>query len=67
VFWIVPAVVVVVALVVLGVVGYGVLGAAGRLGRELAAAEREARPLLAQVQATAARADEATAGPVTLT
>jgi hypothetical protein len=49
-------VVVVLALVVLGAIGYGVLGAAGRLGRELEAAERDVRPLLRQVQATAARA-----------
>jgi hypothetical protein len=49
-------VVVVLALVVLGAIGYGVLGAAGRLGRELEAAERDVRPLIAQVQATAARA-----------
>ena len=45
-------VVVVLALVVLGAVGYGVLGAAGRLGRELEAAERDVRPLLDQAQAT---------------
>jgi hypothetical protein len=49
-------VVVVLSLVVLGAIGYGVFGAAARLGRELEAAEREVRPLLAQVQATAARA-----------
>jgi hypothetical protein len=47
---------VVLALVVLGAVAYGVLGAAGRLRREVAAAEREVRPLLTEVQATAARA-----------
>jgi hypothetical protein len=47
---------VVLALVVLGAVAYGVLGAAGRLRREVAAAEREVRPLLTDVQATAARA-----------
>lgn len=46
-------VVVVLALVVLGAVAYGVFGAASRLGRELAAAEREVRPLLEQAQATA--------------
>ena len=57
-FWIVLAVVVVLALVVLGVVGHGVFGAFGRLGRELAAAERDVRPLLDQAEATAARADE---------
>jgi hypothetical protein len=49
-------VVVVLALVVLGAIGYGVLGAAGRLRRELEAAERDVRPLLQQAQATAARA-----------
>jgi hypothetical protein len=48
-------VVVVLALVVLGAIGYGVLGAAGRLRRELEAAERDVRPLLEQAQATAAR------------
>ncbi|TFV66234.1 UNVERIFIED_ORG: hypothetical protein E4P37_07380 [Bacillus sp. AZ43] len=57
VFWIVLAVVVVLALVVLGVVGYGVLGAFGRLNRELAAAERDVRPLLEQAREAAARAD----------
>ena len=45
-------VVVVLALVVLGAIAYGVLGAAGRLGRELQAAEREVRPLIEQAQAT---------------
>jgi hypothetical protein len=45
-------VVVVLALVVLGAIGYGVLGAAGRLRRELAAAESDVRPLLDQAQAT---------------
>ncbi len=54
--WIVLAVVVVLALVVLGVVGHGVLGAFGRLNRELAAAESDVRPVLEQAQATAARA-----------
>ncbi len=54
-FWIVLAVVVVLALVVLGVVGYGVLGAFGRLDRELVGAERDVRPLLDQAQATATR------------
>jgi hypothetical protein len=57
-FWIVLAVVLVLALLVLGVVGYGVLGAFGRLNRELAAAERDVRPLLEQAQATATRANE---------
>ena len=57
-FWIVLVVVVVLALLVLGVVGHGVLGAFGRLNRELAAAERDVRPLLEQAQATATRAGE---------
>ncbi|TFV82773.1 hypothetical protein [Blastococcus sp. CT_GayMR16] len=51
--WIVVGVL---ALVVLGAIGFGVLGAAGRLRRELEAAERDVRPLLEQAQATAARA-----------
>ena len=49
-------VVVVLALVVLGAIGYSLLGAAGRLQRELEGAERDLRPLLDQVQATSARA-----------
>ena len=57
-FWIVLVVVVVLALLVLGVVGHGVLCAFGRLNRELAAAERDVRPLLEQAQATATRAGE---------
>ena len=48
--------VVVLAVVVLGTLVYGVLGAAGRLRRELAALEQEVRPLLTEAQATAARA-----------
>ena len=64
VFWIALAAGLVLALLLLGVVAYGVLGAFGRLGRELEAAEREARPLLGQVQATAARANEMAATPV---
>jgi hypothetical protein len=57
----------VLGLLVLGILAYTVLGAAGRLGRELRALEREAAPLLAEAQATAARvaavrADRATAG-----
>ena len=51
-------VVVVLALVVLGGVAYGVFGAFARLGREVASFEREVRPVLAQAQATAARAAE---------
>jgi hypothetical protein len=57
-FWIVVVGLVVLALVVLGLVGYGVLGSFARLNRELAAAERDVRPLLQQAQATAARANE---------
>ena len=50
--WIVA---VVLALVVLGAIAYGLRGAAGRLQQEMAAAERDARPLLAQVQAVQTR------------
>jgi hypothetical protein len=50
-------VVVVLALVVLGGVAYGVFGAFARLGREVASFEREVRPVLQQVQATAAAAE----------
>lgn len=57
-FWILLAVAVLLALVVLGVVAHGVLGAFGRLGRELEAAERDVRPVLEQFQATAERANE---------
>ena len=57
-FWIVLAGVLVAALLVLGVVAYGLLGAFGRLGRELEGAERDARPLLDQVQATVDRANQ---------
>jgi hypothetical protein len=48
-------VVVVLALVVLGAIAYGLLGAAGRLRREMEAAERDARPLLEQIDAAQAR------------
>ncbi|CCG03542.1 hypothetical protein [Blastococcus saxobsidens] len=58
VFWIVLAGVVVLALVVLGVVAYGVLGAFGRLDREVAAAERDVAPVLAQVQRASDRATQ---------
>lgn len=51
--WIVVAVL---AVLVLGVLGYGLLGAAGRLDRELRAFERDVRPVLAEAQATAERA-----------
>ena len=53
VVWIAVAVL---AVVVLGTLVYGVLGAAGRLRRELAALEQEVRPLLTEAQATAERA-----------
>ncbi|WP_347056834.1 hypothetical protein ABC795_08955 [Blastococcus sp. HT6-30] len=56
VFWIVLAVVVVLALVVLGVVAHGTLGAFARLGRELEAAERDVAPVRAQAQQSAERA-----------
>ncbi|HYX97059.1 MAG TPA: hypothetical protein VE823_18515 [Geodermatophilus sp.] len=55
VVWIAVAVL---AVVVLGALAYGVLGAAGRLRREVAAFEREVRPLITEAQATAARAAE---------
>ena len=48
---------VVLALVVLGMVAYGLLGAAGRLGREMQAAERDVRPLLEKIQAAQAAAE----------
>jgi hypothetical protein len=51
--WIAVAVLV---LGVLGVLGYSLLGAAGRLSRELRGLERDVRPLLAQAQAAAERA-----------
>ncbi|MDP9430450.1 MAG: hypothetical protein M3Q47_17030 [Actinomycetota bacterium] len=53
VVWIAVAVL---AVVVLGALAYGMLAAAGRLRRELAALERDVRPLLTQAQASAARA-----------
>ena len=55
VVWIAVAVL---ALVVLGVLVYGLLGAAGRLRREITALEREVRPLLTEAQAAAARAGQ---------
>ena len=55
VVWIAVAVL---AVVVLGTLVYGLLGAAGRLRRELAALEQEVRPLLTEAQATAARAGQ---------
>ena len=53
--WIAVAVLV---LVVLGALTYSVLGAAGRLARELRGLEDDAAPLLAEARATAARAAE---------
>ena len=53
--WIAAAVLV---LLVLGVLGYNVLGAAGRLARELRGLEQDVRPLLTEAQAAAARAAE---------
>ena len=49
----------VVSVVVLGGLVYGVLGAAKRLAREMAALDRETRPVLDEVQRTLARAAEA--------
>ncbi|MGY2003742.1 hypothetical protein [Blastococcus sp. SYSU DS1024] len=56
VFWIVLAVVVVLALAVLGVLAHGVLGAFGRLARELTAAEADVAPVRAGLQDAADRA-----------
>jgi hypothetical protein len=60
VVWIAVAVL---AVVVLGALGYGLLGAAGRLRRELEGLEREVRPVLAEVQASAARAADTRRSP----
>ncbi|MGY1662391.1 hypothetical protein ACI78Q_14320 [Geodermatophilus sp. SYSU D00705] len=60
VVWIAVAVL---AVVVLGALGHGLLGAANRLRRELAALEREVRPVLAEVQASAARAADTPRSP----
>jgi hypothetical protein len=60
VVWIAVAVL---AVVVLGALGYGLLGAANRLRRELQGLEREVRPVLAEVQASAARAADARRSP----
>ena len=56
--WIVWAVVVVLALVVLGGLAYGLMGSFGRLRREIEGAERDLRPVLAEMQAAASRAAE---------
>ncbi|MGY1633257.1 hypothetical protein ACI784_16280 [Geodermatophilus sp. SYSU D01186] len=62
VVWIAVAVAVL-AVVVLGALGHGLLGAANRLRRELAALEREVRPVLTEVQASAARAADTPRSP----
>ena len=51
VVWIV---VVVLSVVVLGGIAYSVVGALGRLRREMEGAERDLRPVLTEVQATLA-------------
>jgi hypothetical protein len=51
------------AVVVLGVLAYGVLGARARLAREVAAFEREVRPLLDQVASATERAAREHGGP----
>ena len=51
--WIVVAVL---AVLVLGVLAYSLVGALGRLSRELRGLERDVQPVLAEMQATAARA-----------
>jgi hypothetical protein len=48
----------VLAVLVLGVLAYGLLGAAGRLNRELRGLERDVQPLLAEAQAATAKAAE---------
>ncbi|MGY1826030.1 MULTISPECIES: hypothetical protein [unclassified Blastococcus] len=53
VFWIVLAVVVLLALVVLGVLVHGVLGSFGRLARELTAAQDDVAPVRAELQQSA--------------
>lgn len=53
VVWIAVAVVV---LVVLGSIVFGLVGSMERLGREVAALDRDLRPVLAQVQEAATRA-----------
>jgi hypothetical protein len=53
---IVLGVVVVLALVVLGALGYGLVGALGRLTREMTALQRDVAPVVAQLQASVAAA-----------
>jgi hypothetical protein len=55
VVWIAVAVL---AVLVLGALGYLTLGAVQRLRREVAGLQRELRPVLEQVQQTAARATD---------
>jgi hypothetical protein len=43
------------AVLVLGVLAYGLVGAAGRLNRELRGLERDVQPLLAEAQAVPVR------------
>jgi hypothetical protein len=45
------------AVVALGLLAYVVLGAVGRLRREVAGAREDLRPVLEQLQATAARVE----------
>jgi hypothetical protein len=52
----------VLAVFVLGVLAYGLVGAAGRLNRELRQLERDVQPLLADARAAAAKAAEQRAG-----
>jgi hypothetical protein len=59
VLWVVWIVVVVLSVVVLGALAYGVAGARARLAREVAAFEREVRPLLDQVASTTERVAQA--------
>ena len=54
-------VVVVLALVVLGGLAHGLLGAFSRLSREVQGADKDLRPVLEQLQATAARAEAVSA------
>jgi len=58
VLMVVWAVVLVLVAVVLGGLAYGLLGAFGRLRREVAGAERDLRPLLEQLQQTSHRMNE---------
>ena len=53
--WVVVAVL---AVVVLGVLGYGLVGALGRLTHEMRGLEAELTPVLADVQAALARAQQ---------